>query len=317
MPVLRIEGHPPIPAEPGKTLLQAALAAGIALPHGCRSGLCGACRVALLDGEIDHDPHAPAALTAAERARGLILACRARPRGDVRLALPDARPEPPPRPRRFVTRVLAADRLGPQVLGLALVPPPGGLAFRAGQYATLSFAGAAPRDFSFAGLPGDPALVFHLRQSRRPGTAETAGRLRPGDAVTVEAPFGTAYFRPADPAPLLLVAAGTGLAPMLSVARAALAADPDRPVTLFRPAPPPGDRYGVDDLARLATGHARCALRETDPAALVAAVVAAATGRPTIHAAGPPEMVAALRHGLDAAGRRPAALRADSFTAVG
>ncbi|MBW7850226.1 MAG: 2Fe-2S iron-sulfur cluster binding domain-containing protein [Rhodospirillales bacterium] len=65
------------------TILEAALRAGLPYPHSCRSGACGACKTRLHEGEVTMGPHDPAALTATERRRGLILACRARPRGDV------------------------------------------------------------------------------------------------------------------------------------------------------------------------------------------------------------------------------------------
>ena len=87
MAILRIAGLPPIPVGDGTTLLQAALAAGVDMPHGCRSGLCGACRVALLEGRVEHDTHTPAALSADERAAGIVLACRAFPRGEVSLTV--------------------------------------------------------------------------------------------------------------------------------------------------------------------------------------------------------------------------------------
>ena len=134
----------------------------------------------------------------------------------------------------------------------------------------------------------------------------------------VEGPFGIAYFREDDPGPLLLVAAGTGLAPMLSVARAALAANPARRVSLFRPLPSRDDPYGVAELDALAAGQPTFALHEPAPEALVQTVLrAAGTGpRPTVHAAGPPAMVADLDRALTAAPRRPWVLRADAFTPV-
>ncbi|BBK45331.1 hypothetical protein STVA_53510 [Allostella vacuolata] len=329
---LRIVGDPEggiwptVEVGPGQTLLQAAIAAGVPLPYGCRSGLCGACRVHVVAGEVVHDRHAAAALSAAERARGLVLSCRARPVGDVTLALPATEPVPP-RPRRFVTRIVARRDLGARTTELALEPPGDGLPYLAGQYATLALAGCPPRDFSFAGLPGDAALTFHLRDTGSGGAAAAAATMRPGDAVTVEAPFGRAYFRPAERGPLLLIAGGTGLAPMLSVARAALAADPGRLVTLCLGAASPADLYGEETLARLGAGHATFSCRigftaptaDAAPAATAVDLAIAAAGRmvdPVVHAAGPPAMVVALRRRLREAGMRPAAFRADAFTPV-
>src|SRR3546814_15053012 len=72
---------------------ESALDAGIAYPHGCRSGRCGACKTRLLSGEVDLLPHTPFALRVDERAHGLVLACRAKPLSDTAvkwLALPAA-----------------------------------------------------------------------------------------------------------------------------------------------------------------------------------------------------------------------------------
>ena len=68
------------------TILQAALAEGIAYPHGCQMGRCGTCKSRLIEGVVDLLPHTPFSLTAADKARGLVLACRAQPRSDCRVA---------------------------------------------------------------------------------------------------------------------------------------------------------------------------------------------------------------------------------------
>ena len=68
-----------------ETILQAAKSAGLAYPHGCQAGRCGACKSRLIEGEVDMLPHTPFALTGIDKAQGLILACRARPRADCRV----------------------------------------------------------------------------------------------------------------------------------------------------------------------------------------------------------------------------------------
>src|SRR6266705_1801767 len=76
----------PLAVEPGQTILAAALAQGLAYPHGCQSGNCGACKSRQYAGEIELQPYSEYALTAAERADGLILACRAMPWSDAEVA---------------------------------------------------------------------------------------------------------------------------------------------------------------------------------------------------------------------------------------
>jgi len=74
-----------VEVEMGQTILEAALAAGLPFPHGCRSGNCGACKSALLSGEIEMSPYSEYALTRHEHGQGFILACRAVPWSDVEL----------------------------------------------------------------------------------------------------------------------------------------------------------------------------------------------------------------------------------------
>ena len=140
--------------------------------------------------------------------------------------------------------------------------------------------------------------------------------MRPGDAVTVEGPFGRAYLRPGSTRPLLLVAGGTGLAPMLSIARAALAERRERRVVLCAGATLEDDRYGEAELARLAARYPAFSFRIalTD---LVEIAVGEILGMaPVVHAAGPPEMVSDLHRRLAAAGIVPADFHADAFTPV-
>lgn len=82
----------PIRVESGQTILEAAMATGAPYPHGCRSGNCGACKSRLIAGRVEMAPHSDLALTAAERADGLILACRATPLGDCTVAWRDLDP---------------------------------------------------------------------------------------------------------------------------------------------------------------------------------------------------------------------------------
>lgn len=314
MTTLRIDGGTAIAVGETQTLLQAALAAGADLPYGCRSGLCGACRVRLVQGEVEQAAHGAAALSDAERARGIVLACRSRARSDVSIErLP--RPRRRPRPRRMTAVVTAVRALGPQVAGLLLDPPAGGIAFLPGQYAAVGFAGMPPRDFSFAGLPGDQRTEFHLGTGGNPRLAAALASLTPGDPVTIEGPFGVAHYSPEDPGPLVLVAGGTGLAPMLSIARAALAAAPDRATRLVRARPPAGDDYGDDRLRQLAQTYPALVVDDLPSEEVVAAAAANWKGA-TVHAAGPPALVESVHRAAAASPGPPAVVRSDAFTAV-
>src|SRR4051794_31552705 len=137
----------PVTVEIGQTILEAALAAGVPYPHGCRSGNCGACKSRLEDGEVEMTPFSAYALSAAEQQEGLILACRAVPWSDVSLAWLDS-DEIIAHPLRHLTcRVVALEDSTHDIKRLRLAVEAGGpFSFSPGQYAALTFAGQAPRD---------------------------------------------------------------------------------------------------------------------------------------------------------------------------
>jgi len=144
----------PVAVEIGQTILEAALQQGVPYPHGCRSGNCGACKSRLDSGEVELSPYSEFALTDAERRDGLILACRAVPWSDVSVAWLDV-DETIAHPLRHLTcRVVALDDATHDIKLLRLAIETGGpFAFSAGQYAALTFAGQAPRDYSMANRP--------------------------------------------------------------------------------------------------------------------------------------------------------------------
>ena len=76
---LTLEGHDrPVPVEPQDSILDALLRAGLPFPYSCDAGNCGTCRCELIGGEVLELARSEHALTDAERARGIILACRTR-----------------------------------------------------------------------------------------------------------------------------------------------------------------------------------------------------------------------------------------------
>ncbi len=142
-----------------------------------------------------------------------------------------------------------------QIRIVRLGPPSGGtFRFAAGQYAMLSFGEHRARPFSLAGRPEDRVLEFHMRHG---GGDHAATRLRPGDGVGVEGPFGEAYLREQHAGSILGIAGGTGLAPLLSIVATALARDADRDIRLYVGARDEGDLYVAPRLHALAERHRR------------------------------------------------------------
>ena len=207
-------------------ILEAALDAGVPYPHGCGTGECGSCKSQLLSGQVTLDRYSPDALSEEERAMGVILACRARVVSDVqvRWLSPAAAPLPMV---KLLTRVYHIGRVAHDVVVLTLSPPAGAsFAFRPGQFAKLRFGKLPARSYSMANQPGQGQLEFHIRMVPNGVVSQyVANQLKVGDPVEVRGPFGDAFWDDPDSAkrgPLLLLAGGTGLAPILSVLDAAL-----------------------------------------------------------------------------------------------
>ena len=208
------------------TLLRAAQRAGLGFPYECNVGSCGNCRFELLEGQVAVLwPEAPG-LSDKDRQRQRFLGCQTQPRSDCSIKLrPDARYAPPRRPRRFEAvlesrRALTHDM---SEFRFVLDQPQG---FEPGQYALVYLPGVTGgRAYSMSNRPGDErAWEFVVR--RQPGghgTQTLFDGLPPGARVTVDGPYGMAWLRRDAQRDILCLAGGSGLAPMLSIARSAMA----------------------------------------------------------------------------------------------
>lgn len=247
----------PFDVEMGETILDAALRAGLAYPHGCRSGNCGACKSELVDGEIEMSPHSEFALSAAERAGGLILACRAVPWSDCSVRILDSDETVAHPLRKMLCRVVDVADLTHDIRRVRLAIEDGGpFTFTAGQYANLRFDDLPSRDYSMANTPDQPVLEFHIRLV--PGGTVTPfvrEQVKAGDAVGVEGPFGTSYLRDKHTGPILALAGGSGLAPIKSIVETALAGGKRQPIALYFGVRAERDLYCETELRALAAAH--------------------------------------------------------------
>lgn len=242
----------------GVTILEAALAAGIDYPHGCRSGRCGSCKSRLVSGEVELLEHSRFALSAEEKAQGLTLACRALPNTDACIAWLGGDEERPIHLRRLLNgRVTAIADATHDIKQIQIaIDDADPLAFTAGQYARLTFPGAPTRDYSMASGPGDQELKFHIR--RVPGgmaTEHIHAQLKLGDAVMVEGPFGSSYLREQHAGPILCIAGGSGLAPIKGIVEAAIAGSMKQPLHVYFGARSERDLYLLDHFEGLVQRH--------------------------------------------------------------
>lgn len=306
-----------------ETLLSAALAAGIAYPHGCRAGRCGSCKTHLLDGDVELLPHTPFSLTAAEKEQGLILACRTRLRSDITVRWL-ARPAVAHPVVRTRATVQAVEALTHDIVEIRLRPEKT-FAASPGQFAHVRLPGLPPRDYSFA--PAESGeLVFHVRAIAGGEVSPAVARARPGLQLTVEGPYGEAYLREDHTGPILCVAGGSGLAPILSIVERAVKASMHQPIHVYFGARDTIDIYGADKLASLAASHPRFAKHIVLSAAngsgqhrfgfvhqAIAADLAGSKRGWKAYVAGPPVMVDAVGALCREQGMRDGDFHADPF----
>ena len=233
--------------QPGENLLALRLREGIPGSYSCMAGRCGTCRCRLaVPGEAGEE--------GGDGAPRSVLACQTRltASGRVEIEEPDEITVHPARSVRAHVVALEAPTHDVRIVRLQASKP---LSFSPGQYASVQFADAPARPFSMASLPGAALLEFHIRLV--PGgqaSGVVAGRLQLGDAVRVSGPLGSAYLRTAHTGPVLCVAGGTGLAPVLSILGALRARGGAAPVHLYFGVRSAQDVYGLEALRQLASG---------------------------------------------------------------
>jgi naphthalene 1,2-dioxygenase ferredoxin reductase component len=241
----------------GATILATALDAGITYPFGCQSGNCGACKSHLVKGEVMMEGYSEFALSDEEKARGLILACRAVPWEDSEVAWLEE-DDLVVHPRRLLDcKVVGLDDATHDIKRIRLEIVSGGpFDFSAGQFASVTFEGCPPRDYSMANVPGDPLLEFHVRQTAGGATSmHVATRLKVGDHVRVEGPFGPSYLREGHRGPIIAVAGGSGMAPIKSVVERALQQALPQHIYFYFGVRTERDLYLHDHFAALARTH--------------------------------------------------------------
>jgi len=207
---------------PDQSVLEAALQAGMNLPHGCKGGNCGACRARLLEGRVRYPQGRPLGLCDPEVADGYILLCQARAVEDLLIEAIDVSTPEKAVIKRLPSRIERMETLCHDVLGVYLkLPVAESFEFQAGQYLDVMLGGGRRRSFSIASPPHDARLIeLHVR--RVPGgewTESLFAHPEPRSLLSIEGPLGSFAYRPDSEAPLLLVGGGTGFAPLKSIIR--------------------------------------------------------------------------------------------------
>ncbi|MBD3947809.1 benzoate 1,2-dioxygenase electron transfer component BenC [Nocardioides ganghwensis] len=231
-----------------QTVADASYRARINIPLDCRDGACGTCKATCESGEYDGGTYIDDALTPDEAAAGMVLPCSMKPRSDLVLQIASTSAVAKTRAATYKARISRIERLSPTTMAFALeTDEREHLAFLPGQYVNIEVPGTGEsRSYSFSTATDDPSLGFLVKLT--PGGVMStwlAEQASVGDEVSFTGPNGSFFLREAA-RPLLLIAGGTGLAPILSILRTLRESGSTRPAHLV---------YGVstdDDLVELA-----------------------------------------------------------------
>ncbi len=230
-----------IEVEQGQTILDAALRSGLALPHACSQGVCSACKIDIIEGEVDIGDASEFALLDSERAESKCLACCATPLTDlvVEAAIdsdPDAKRYPVLDYQSVVTNIVD---VSPNIKSVFLALGDDGISFQAGQYIHLHVPGldglGQKRAFSIASPPSSRNVIelnISLVEGGE-GTNYLHNKLQVGDALNFSGPYGQFFLRASQPEPIIFLAAGSGLSGVKSMVMELMESNDTRPITLI------------------------------------------------------------------------------------
>lgn len=222
--------------EDDESVLDAAVRQHVFLPYSCRDGLCGSCKAVLKSGTVDYGDELPAALSAEERDAGLALLCQAHARSDlvVEAQVIDAVANIPI--RKMPCRVVAHRLLCHDVMEMKLKTPDNmPFQFLAGQYVNILLKDGRHRSFSIANTPNDEHILeFHVRHVEGGEFTDYVFRkLEDKTLLRFEGPLGTFFLRENSDRPIILMAGGTGFAPIKGIVEHAIAIGETRPIHIY------------------------------------------------------------------------------------
>ena len=230
----------------GESILAAAIRAGVGLPYGCKNGACGSCKGKLVSGQAELGPHQERALSAAERDAGQTLFCCAMPQSDVVIEAREVLGVGDFPIKKLPSRVANIERLSDDVIVLSLqLPATERMQFKAGQYIEFLLKDGKRRSYSMATAPhSDELLALHIRHM--PGglfTDQVFSSLKEKDILRFEGPLGTFFLREDSQKPIIMLASGTGFAPIKAMIDHWAHQESTRPITLYWGGRRPSDLY--------------------------------------------------------------------------
>jgi CDP-4-dehydro-6-deoxyglucose reductase len=233
-------------ANPDEAILPAAIRQGIGLPYGCKDGACGSCKCRKLEGSVVHGTHQVKALSPEEEAAGFILTCCAVPQTDVLIESRQVTDESAFPIKKMPSRVTTLEKMSHDVMVLKLqLPANDTFRYHAGQYVEFILRDGARRSYSMANAPHNgPGVELHIRHM--PGgkfTDHVFNAMKEKEILRVEGPYGSFYLRDDSTKPMVLLASGTGFAPIKAVIEQMQHKGITRPATLYWGGRRPADLY--------------------------------------------------------------------------
>jgi CDP-4-dehydro-6-deoxyglucose reductase len=232
--------------EADETILSAALRAGVGLPYGCKNGACGSCKGKILAGQVTHGNHQQKALSDTEEEQGMSLFCCAKPDSDITLEAREIQGSDEFPIKKMPSRIAKLEKLSDDVMLIALqLPANERLQYRAGQYIEFMLKDGKRRSYSMANAPHlDEQITLHVRHM--PGgvfTDQVFSSMKERDILRFEGPHGTFFLREDSDKPIILLASGTGFAPIKALMEHLIDLKSNRSVNLYWGGRRPQDLY--------------------------------------------------------------------------
>ena len=239
-------------ANPDEPILAAAIRQGIGLPYGCKDGACGSCKCRMLEGRVVHGPHQLKALSVEEEANGLILTCCGVAQSDVVIESRQVTDESAFPIKKMPARVSSMTRVSPDVMVIRLQLPAGdALKYHAGQYVEFLLRDGDRRSYSMANAPHTqleaPGVELHLRHlAGGKFTDHVFGAMKEKEILRIEGPYGSFFLREDSKKPIVMLASGTGFAPIKALIEHMQHKNTARPAVLYWGGRRPSDLYMND-----------------------------------------------------------------------
>jgi CDP-4-dehydro-6-deoxyglucose reductase len=234
-------------ALPGETILAAGIRAGVGMPYGCKDGACGSCKCKKLEGIVTHGAHQSKALSDDEEARGFVLTCCGVAHSAVVLESRQVTQEGAFPVKKMPTRVTLMEKKSSDVMLLKLqLPANDNFSYHAGQYVEFILRDGARRSYSMANAPHTLSTGLELHIRHMPGgkfTDSVFSVMKEKDILRIEGPYGSFYLREDSSKPIVMLASGTGFAPLKALIEHMQFKGITRPATLYWGGRRPSDLY--------------------------------------------------------------------------